>query len=90
MLDCFIRSVAQKSQDCGAASDTFLDSLVAYIRADRNAGNASAVFQWGEGLLPGGNDIEVDALYPRTLQGSGQVTQVYASVRTKVLEIANT
>lgn len=89
VLDCFIRSMSAKSEDTGIDSDTFLDSLIAYIRADRNAGNPSVVFQWGEGSYPGGVDLEVMALYPRTLKGSGQVSQVYATVRTKVVEIVN-
>ena len=99
IMDCFIRSAAVKSENCGADSDTFLDALVTYIRADRNAGTAATstgpyagtgyIFQWGEGTFPGGEDIDIQALYPRTLKGSGQITQVYASVRTAVLEIAN-
>jgi len=87
MMDCFIRSMAPQSETAGADSDTFLDEMVAYIRADRNAGNPSVIFQWGEGSFPGSPDIEVDALYPRTLKGSGQVSQVYATIRTKVVEI---
>lgn len=87
MLDCFIRSTSSKSEDCGVASDEFLDALVARIRADRNAGNPAVVFQWGEGQFPGGVDIEVQALYPKDLRGSAQTTQVYATVKTKVIEI---
>lgn len=89
VLDCFIRSMAAQSQDAGADSDTFLDALVEYIRADRNAGNPNVVFQWGEGMYPGGVDIEVQALYPRSLKASYQTSQVYATVRTKVVEIVD-
>jgi len=99
VLDCFIRSMAVKSEDAGADSDTFLDALVEYIRADRTAGTSADstgpyastgyIFQWGEGGYPGATDIEVQALYPRTLRASGQATQVYATVRTKVVEIVD-
>ena len=89
MLDCFIRSTSPKAEDAGMDADTFLDALVDYIRADRNAGNPSVVFQWGEGTNPGARDIEVEALYPRSLMGSQQVTQTYATVRTTVVSIIN-
>jgi len=89
ILDCFIRTMGSKAEDCGAASDQFLDALVAYIRADRNAGNPSVIFQWGEGSYPGSVDIEVQALYPKSLRGSLQASQVYATVRTKVVEIVD-
>lgn len=90
LLDCFIRSTSPKAEDAGAAADEFIDALVARIRADRNAGDPTVVFQWGEGTDPGGPDIEIEALYPRTVRGSQQLTQTYANLRTTVLEIANT
>jgi hypothetical protein len=89
-MDCFIRSQGQRTEDAGADSDTFLDALVAFIRADRNAGKPSVIFQWGEGTFPGGSDIQVDALYPRPVRAGNQVSQVFASVRTKVVEIVKT
>lgn len=90
VLDCFIRSTSNKSEDCGLAADQFLDSLVDYIRADRQAGAPSVIFQWGEGAYPGGQDIEIQALYPRNLMGAMKATQVYASVRTTVVTIERT
>lgn len=85
VLDCFVRSTSPKAEDCGQAADLFLDQLVTRIRADRNAGNPAVIFQWGEGTFPGGRDIEIEALYPKTIMGSMQATQVYASVRLTVL-----
>lgn len=87
VLDCFIRSTSNLAEDCGEAADAFLDALVDRIRADRNAGDPSVIFQWGEGSTVGGTDIEVEALYPRTIMGAQKVTQVYASVRLTVLAI---
>lgn len=87
VLDCFIRSTSPQAEDAGTAADDFLDALVAWIRADRNAGNPALIFQWGEGANPGGPDIEIEALYPRSIRGSQQVTQTYASLRTTVVEI---
>lgn len=90
MLDCFLRSTKKKSEDAGSDNETFLDSLVAAIRADRNAGTTDGtIFQWGEGSTNGGQDIEVTSYYPRQLNGMGSVTQVYSSVRVTVVEIIN-
>ena len=90
VLDCFIRSTSPKAEDCGLAADLFLDQLVTRIRADRNAGAPSVIFTWGEGTFPGGRDIEVEALYPKTIMGAQMATQVYASCRLTVLAIENT
>jgi hypothetical protein len=90
VLDCFIRSTSNKAEDCGLAADQFLDDLVDRIRADRTAGAPSVIFQWGEGDTVGGTDIEVQCLYPKTINGSAQVTQVYASVRTTVITVEHT
>jgi hypothetical protein len=90
VLDCILRSGAPKSEDVGASNDAFLDSLEQAIRNDRQAGTAgNPIFQWGEGSLTGGPDIETVAGFPRTLNGSQTVTQVYSSVRLTVLEILN-
>ena len=87
VLDCFFRSMKRKTEDAGADNETFLDSLIGAIRADRNAGAPNVIFQWGEGVFPGGTDIEVTSYYPRTLNGAGSATQVFSSVRVAVVEI---
>ena len=90
VLDCFMRSTHRKSEDAGADNEAFLDSLMAAIRADRNAGNPAVIFQWGEGTFPGSADIEVVSYYPRLLNGAGSTTQIYSTVRVSVIEILNT
>lgn len=89
-IDCYLRSNHRKAEDAGTDNEAFIDSLVLAIEADRNAGNPSVIFQWGEGSFPGSADIEVDVDYPRLLNGAGSVTQIYSSVRVSVIEILNT
>jgi len=86
-LEVYFRSSHPKAEDAGADNDTFLDSLTAAIRADRNAGAPSVIFQWGEGTFPGSTDIEVASDFPRVLRGSGSATQTYSNVRVSVVEI---
>ena len=88
VMDCYLRSTHKKSQDAGNDNDDFLDSLVAAIRADRNAGAPGLIFQWGEGQFPNeGVDIDIASFYPRMLNGAGTTTQIYSSVRVNVTEI---
>lgn len=90
VLDCYLRSTHKKSEDAGADNDEFLDSLVAAIRADRNAGAPGLIFQWGEGNFPnGGEDIDITSYYPKQLNGGASTTQVYSMVRVTVVEIIN-
>lgn len=44
-------------------TDSLIDSITAYIQANRTA-NSSAIFQWGEGNLAGAPDIRVIASMP--------------------------
>lgn len=90
VLDCFLRSVKNRSEEVGQDNDDFLDSLVAAIRADRQAGAPSVIFQWGEGVMPGSADITVTSYYPRVLTGGNATLQVYSTVRVQVVEILNT
>lgn len=90
VLDCFFRSTEQKTQDVGAMNDVFLDSLIAQIEADRNAGAPGTVFSWGEGGINGGTDIDIQSYYPRNLAGGASVTQIYSSIRVVVNELATT
>jgi hypothetical protein len=86
-LECFMRSQQPRSEDAGADNEAFLDSLVAAIRADRQAGAPSVIFQWGEGVMPGSADLRLTSYYPRQLAGRSSSTQVYSSVRVSVVEI---
>jgi len=89
VLDCYMRSMQQKSEDAGTDNETFLDSLVTAIRADRNAGAPQTIFQWGEGIMPGSADIEIASYYPKQINGSGSATQTTSTVRISVVEIIN-
>ena len=70
-------------------AETFLDSFTNAIRASKNCGGNGPIFQWGEGLTNGGQDIEVTSYYPRQINGSASVTQVVSTVRVRVIEITN-
>lgn len=87
VLDCFLRSHHSKAEDAGSDNEAFLDSLVAAIRADRQAGAPTVIFQWGEGVFPGSADVNVVSYYPRQLNGRASATQIYSSVRVSVVEI---
>jgi hypothetical protein len=89
ILDCYLRSTHQKSEDAGFDNETFLDSLVTAIRADRNAGAPGTVFQWGEGAngAAGGQDIDITSYYPKQINGKSAATQVTSVVRVHVVEI---
>jgi hypothetical protein len=93
VLDCFLRSTQRKAEDAGYDNESFLDSLITAIRADRTAGTEGKpfpIFQWGEGTMPGASDITVTSYYPRQLSGGASVTQIYSSVRVTVVEILDT
>lgn len=64
------------------AYNQFIDDLTAWIQADRNAwtestglggtgpyGGTGIIFQWGEGGINGGEDIRIDHMIPRTVDG---------------------
>lgn len=83
------------------AYNKFLDALTTYIRADRNAGTeavalggvgpyagSGVVFQWGEGDILGGVDLEFQHFIPRTI--NGEVTLFQSLARISVIEFLNT
>jgi hypothetical protein len=71
-----------------AAFDTFIDSLTTYIQADRNAGDPSVVFQWGEGDTNGGDDLRFEYSIPRLLDGGVNIYQAVAHIN--VVEVQDT
>lgn len=87
MLRCFMLSQQPLSQDAGADNEAFLDGVVAAIMADRNAGNAAEVFQWGMGTVTGGDDIEVTSYYPQSVAGLQGATLTLSDCRVQALEI---
>jgi hypothetical protein len=87
-LLCILKSDLETSDAGQAAFNTFRDALKAWIRADRNAGNSTVVFQWGEGTTPGSPDLRFDYPVPKTYTGG--VTLYQAVGRVTLEEILNT
>lgn len=95
---CYHRSTSLKAEDAGAQNDDFLDSLVAWIQADRNMGTVSnatgyvpngAIFQAGEGGISGGTDLRVHSLLPKTNKTGGTLT-TFTQIELTVCEILRT
>jgi len=76
------KSDRPRTEDGQEAFDQFIDSLTAWIQADRNAGNPNVIFQWGEGGETGGEDIRLDYTMPRTLDGGVTLYQAVAHITT--------
>ena len=77
------------------AYNSFIDSLTAWIQADRTAGTAPStqydgiIFSWGEGTVQaGGPDLQFDHFIPRTLDGG--VTLFQSVGHVTVAEILET
>lgn len=87
-LLCVMKSDLQTAAEGQATFNTFLDSLIDYIRSNRNAGDPSVVFQWGEGGQRGGPDIDIQLPVPKTADGG--VTVFQAVCKVAVIEIDNT
>lgn len=88
VLICLQNSKKPHTEDVDNDNDIFLDSLVSAIQANRNAGNPSAVFQWGEGDTLYGVDIHLDVRMPRPIRQ--QVTRQFSLCEVTVLEQMNT
>lgn len=87
-LICLMNSKKEDTQLVGADNDTFIDSLCSAIQANRNAGNPSAIFQWGEGDTLYGVDIQVETHLPRTIRQ--QTSRVFSLVDVTVMEQMST
>jgi hypothetical protein len=87
-LICLLKSKRGKSQDAGKDNDVFLDSLTAAIQANRNAGDPSSVWQWGEGDTLYGVDIQIESRLPRPVRMQSSV--VFSLADVTVLEQMNT
>jgi hypothetical protein len=84
-LTILFRSSKKKTQDAGADNDAFLDSLLGAIRASKTAGtNDGTVFQWGEGSINGGEDVDLTVYYPRPINGG--IIQVNSRLVVQVLQ----
>ena len=85
-LLCIMKSNAETSVAGQAALDEFVDSLTSLIEDNRNAGSPpSVVWQWGEGGLNQGPDIQIDYPVPKTINGQQMLFQ--AVVRLNVCEV---
>jgi hypothetical protein len=87
-LLCIMKSDLANPVDGQAAFNEFIDSLTNYIEADRNAGDPSVIFQWGEGGVNGGPDLRIEYPVPKTVNGGVMLFQ--AIVRVTVCEVLNT
>ncbi len=96
-----MKSDLPQASDGQAAFNTLMDSLIARIQSDRNAGTEATslggfgpyagtgyIFQMGEGGLNGGVDIQVEYPVPKTADGG--VTLYQAVLRLSVCETENT
>ena len=88
ILLCVLKSAQQTSEAADADNDTFIDSLVAAIEANRVANDAAVIFQWGEGDTLYGPDIFVHSGMPRSVRG--QSFQVFNRVEVSVMEQIST
>src|ERR1035437_2591525 len=57
-LLCILKSDLPEAKAGQAAFNQFVDSLTDRVRAARNGGNPNFIFQWGEGGVNGGPDID--------------------------------
>lgn len=88
VLICLMNSKKKTAEECDADNDTFIDALVSTIEANRNAGDPSAVFQWGEGDSLYGVDVVVDVHMPRPMRMS--TFRQFSLVEVTVLEQVST
>ena len=82
------KSDLSKTVDGQLAFNTFMDQLTTRIQSDRNAGDPSVIFSFGEGERFGGADLEFQYFVPRTLKGGVTIFQSVGHVFA--VEIINT
>lgn len=84
-LLAIFRGVDPQAETVDAANDTFIDSLVSAIEANRAP---AGVWQWGEGDTFGTPDIDVRTDLPQTIRQ--QTTQVWNVLTVSALELLET
>ncbi len=77
--------ISTDSQNLGAENDALMDALVTHILADRNAGDPSVIFQWGEGSDAGGEDIRVQCGMPVLFQQQG--AYIFSTIEVTAVEV---
>jgi len=95
VFSCYYRSIQGQAEVAAMGNETFLDSFVTAIRADRKAGappnTQNNVWQWGEAGVGGkGPDIQIESDLPVLLGGAQEVTQTFSTIRVTVLEEVDT
>lgn len=83
-LISLLKSKKRTAEEADADNDAFIDSLVSAIQASRVAGNANVIFQWGEGDLLYGVDIQVETRLPLPI--SQQNFNVFNLIEVAVME----
>jgi hypothetical protein len=86
-LLCVMKSDLERADDGQEAFNVFIDGLVDRIRSNRNAGNPNYVFEWGEGGLHAGPDIDIQFPVPRTSRGGVMVFQAVCKVTTIEIDV---
>lgn len=79
------RGIDPQAEKVDAANDTFIDSLVAAIEANRTP---AGVWQWGEGDTFGAPDISVSTNFPVT--SDMQATQIWNELSVDAMELLQT
>jgi hypothetical protein len=87
-MDCRLKSDLDTRAAAQSAFNKFRDGLSEVIRSNRNAGDPSVVFSWGEGSMLGGPDMHWSFAVPKTLSGASLV--MHGICRVTVLEILDT
>ena len=88
------KSDLETTVDGQIAYNTFVDQLTARIQSDRTAGTATSaqyngvIFQWAEGEINGGDDLQITHYVPRTVDGG--VTLFQSLIHVDVAEILQT
>ena len=87
-LLCIMKSDLPRSDAGQAAFNEFVDGTTNWIRADRKAGTGapnssdSTIFQWGEGGVNEGPDIEWEFRVPKTADGGVMLFQGVCRIQT--------
>jgi hypothetical protein len=95
VFSSYYRSTQGQAEVAAMGNETFLDSFVSAIRANRKAGappdTQNNVWQWGEAGVGGkGPDIQIQSDLPVMLGGAQEVTQTFSTIRVTVLEEVDT
>ena len=83
-LQCVLLCASSQSETADQDNRDFLDGLTTFIEADKKA-NSTVVFQWGEGKLHGGVDMQFEPGWPVDVKANS-TTHVYTKGTVIVCE----